>query len=178
MGMKFLLNDVQPEDLSDEQNLLFLQWSQYISPEYHKELFDLISDQGKNGYAINNGQYYKKDNAWRSSENFELNAYVLATHPETFFTLKEKKIGVWHGSNGNGIASILEHGLVASAFHEEHGIIADFGEKELSKNVYWGGEKSFISASADLRVAMRYATLNLEGGDDARNFFSGDIWDD
>lgn len=82
-------------------------------------------------------------------------AYMLATNPETFETLSQNNINLFHGTNINALPNILNYGMNSFDELSKKGIEVSTGE-EYTRG-YNG--RSFISFTDDLDTAISYSAI-------------------
>lgn len=97
---------------------------------------------------------YKNDPDIEAKKRLNM-AYLLASNPEMFETIRESKGYFFHGTNANSIPSILKHGINSVNKSRDNGITVSTGETWSRIN----GGRNFVSLTDDLATALGYAAI-------------------
>ena len=87
-------------------------------------------------------------------------AALLLNNPTTFNHLAQNGINVFHGTNSNALASIIQNGLLSHQKSESTGVFANTGEVESRFN----GPRNFVSYTDDIATADAYANAANNSG--------------
>ena len=132
------------------------------------KLFDLAQDEktkakleeilykgGIDGFSFST-KLSNSDNPSVEGQRRIAMANLLVTHPDTFNTLVENKINVFHGTSSAVLSSILTHGLNSGLESQQNGIDVLTGE-EWSRG---GEQRSFVSFTDLLDMAKGYSAVS------------------
>lgn len=128
-----------------------------------KKVLEEILNEGKYGDFYFSSGLYNKDNSNVEMKRRISMADLFLRTPETFETIIQNRVNLFHGTNANALPSILKYGLNSMKKSEEMEISVTTGE-EWSRS---SNPRSFVSFTDLLEVAEYYSATE---GDDKLSF--------
>ncbi len=137
------------------------------TPEEQEVLTQILLDGGYEGYGFDSGLCSNNNRETETARRLSM-ATMYVTNPDTFKTLSDDKVNMFHGTNSGALQEILKTGLNSPDAIERSGLKVTTGEYG---RLSGGGidmhstirGKDFVSFTDVLDVAHGYATNGKDG---------------
>lgn len=138
-----------------------------LVPEDKKKIAESILFDGHyNGYDVSSNLDVRNNPRIEFQRRISM-LYLLITNPKTFDYFVKNKINVFHGTNGNALASITKNGVLSKKTALEKNIDVNTGEAVILDMVE---PRDFISFTDVLDIAENYSGLTPKGGENDMSF--------
>ncbi|MBR2289204.1 MAG: hypothetical protein IJ867_00930 [Clostridia bacterium] len=122
--------------------------------EIKKKVESILYEGGYEGFSVDSNEFQIRNNPSIERKKRIGFSYLLATHPETFETLRENHINLFHGTNVNALPNILKYGMKSVDDQSAQGIETTTGETWSR----FGGKRDYISVTDDIDTALDYSS--------------------
>lgn len=136
----------------------------------------ILYNGGFDSFSVNGDLYMEKkiryeNNPFTESEKRLNMSYLLLTSPQMFEVIQKSGGHFFHGTNANALFNILKYGLNSVNVSKKYNINVTTGEEWSRRN----GERTFVSLTDCLNVALYYARRKPNNSEYKENLFDFEV---